>query len=117
MVEVTQGLSIARGIPLAEEQGIGPLTLGGFLREVTQRHGPAEAAVIHLDGRVERWTYDDLWARSRTRSISGPGAMTISTAKYGKRVLSSERSGSATGEATFSVSPTTSNGSSRCDSA
>ncbi|QDK32249.1 class I adenylate-forming enzyme family protein [Sphingomonas sp. IC081] len=64
MVEVTQGLSIARGIPLAEEQGIGPLTLGGFLREVTQRHGPAEAAVIHLDGRVERWTYDDLWARS-----------------------------------------------------
>ncbi len=64
MVEPSKGLSIARGIPLAEEQGIGPLTLGGFVREVTQRHGPAEAAVIHLDGRVERWTYDDLWARS-----------------------------------------------------
>ncbi|WP_292636645.1 class I adenylate-forming enzyme family protein [Novosphingobium sp.] len=64
MVEVTEGLSIARGIALEDEQGIGPLTLGGFVREVTARHGPAEAAVIHLEDRVERWTYDDLWARS-----------------------------------------------------
>lgn len=64
MVEVTEGLSIVRGIPLVEEQGIGPLTLGGFVREVTRRHGPSEAAVIHLGDRVERWTYDDLWARS-----------------------------------------------------
>ncbi len=64
MVEVTQSLSIARGIPLSEEQGIGPLTLGGFVRKVSRRYGPSEAAVIHLGDRVERWTYDDLWARS-----------------------------------------------------
>lgn len=63
-VEVVDGLSIVHGIPLSEEQGIGPLTLGGFIREVTQRYGPAEAAVIHLDDRVERWTYNDLWDRS-----------------------------------------------------
>ena len=36
-VEVVDGLSIARGIPLSEESGIGALTLGGYLREVTQR--------------------------------------------------------------------------------
>ncbi|GGB99175.1 AMP-binding protein [Novosphingobium endophyticum] len=63
-VRVVDDLSIVHGIPLSEEEGIGPLTLGGFIREVTQRHGPSEAAVIHLDGKVERWTYDDLWARS-----------------------------------------------------
>lgn len=68
-VEVVDGLSIVHGIALEDEAGIGPLTLGGFVREVTQRFGPAEAAVIHLpDGaggtRVERWTYDELWDRS-----------------------------------------------------
>ena len=45
-VEVVAGLSIARGIPLADEPGIGALTLGGFVREVAQRYGPNEAAVI-----------------------------------------------------------------------
>ena len=45
-VQVEQGLSIARGIPLAEEQGIGALTLGGYLREVVARYGPNEAAVL-----------------------------------------------------------------------
>jgi fatty-acyl-CoA synthase len=59
-----EGLSYAHGIPLSEESGIGALTLGGYLREVTSRYGPAEAAVIHLDDKVERWTYDDLWDRS-----------------------------------------------------
>lgn len=62
-VEVVDGLSIVRGIPLSEEQGVGPLTLGGFIREVTQRYGPAEAAVIHLGDKVERWTYNELWDR------------------------------------------------------
>jgi fatty-acyl-CoA synthase len=38
--------------------------LGEYLREVVQRHGPAEAAVIHQDGKAIRWTYNDLWARS-----------------------------------------------------
>lgn len=63
-VEVVDGLSIVHGIPLSEEQGVGPLTLGGFVREIADRYGPAEAAVIYLGDRVERWTYDDLWDRS-----------------------------------------------------
>lgn len=63
-VRVEGDLSIVRGIPLADEQGIGPLTLGGFVREVARRHGPNEAAVMWLGDSVERWTYDDLLARS-----------------------------------------------------
>ena len=58
------GLSIARGIPLAEEQGIGPLTLGGYVREIAQRYGPREAALIHLGGERISWSYDDLLAQS-----------------------------------------------------
>lgn len=63
-VEVVDGLSIVHGIPLSEEQGIGALTLGGYLREVTQAYGPREAAVLHLDGAVMRWTYSDLYAHA-----------------------------------------------------
>lgn len=63
-VEVADGLSIARGIPLSEEEGIGALTLGGYVQEVAARFGPREAAVIHLGGAVERWSYDDLLQRS-----------------------------------------------------
>lgn len=59
-----QPLSIIKGIPLAEEPGIGALTLGGWLREVTTRHGPKEAALMWLGEHVERWSYDDLWNRS-----------------------------------------------------
>jgi fatty-acyl-CoA synthase len=57
-------LSISRGIPLAEEQGIGALTLGGYLREVTQAYGPAEALVLREGESVTRWTYAELWQRS-----------------------------------------------------
>lgn len=63
-VEVVDGLSIVHGIPLGEEQGIGALTLGGYVREIARRFGPNEAAVIHLDGEVLSWTYDELYARS-----------------------------------------------------
>lgn len=61
---VENGLSISRGIPLSEEEGIGALTLGGYVREIAERHGPREAACIYLDGAVTRWTYSDLWDRS-----------------------------------------------------
>ena len=61
---VDPALSISRGIPLSEEQGIGPLTLGGYVREVAARYGPREAAMIYLDGEAVRWTYDDLLARA-----------------------------------------------------
>ncbi|WP_404480897.1 class I adenylate-forming enzyme family protein [Novosphingobium sp. BL-52-GroH] len=63
-VEVVDGLSIVHGIPLSEEQGIGALTLGGYVREIAQAFGPREAAVIHLEGEIVRWSYDDLYARS-----------------------------------------------------
>jgi len=63
-IEVVDGLSLARGIPLGEEEGIGALTLAGYIREVTERYAANEVAVLHLDGGVIRWTYADLWARA-----------------------------------------------------
>jgi fatty-acyl-CoA synthase len=67
-VEVTDGLSIVRGIPLSEEANIGALTLAGYIREVCERYPDNEAAVLHLDGpggdTVIRWTYADLWQRT-----------------------------------------------------
>lgn len=57
-------LSIVAGPPLAQEPGLGALTLGGWLREVTARSGPAQALVLHEGDAVTRWTYDDLWARA-----------------------------------------------------
>jgi fatty-acyl-CoA synthase len=62
--EVVEGLSISRGMPLSEEQGLGALTLGGWLREITAKWGPREAAMISINGETIRWTYDDLWERS-----------------------------------------------------
>lgn len=59
-----QELSILRGIPLQEEEGIGGLTLAAYLREVTQLYGPREAAVMRDGDDVQRWTYDDLWTDS-----------------------------------------------------
>lgn len=63
-VQVVDGLSIVHGIPLSEETGIGPLTLGRYVREIAARFGPREAAMITLDGETTRWTYDDLLAKS-----------------------------------------------------
>jgi fatty-acyl-CoA synthase len=55
-------LSIAKGIPLEGEPGLGELTLASFIRDVTQRYGTREALVQRLaDGTVERWSYDRLW--------------------------------------------------------
>jgi fatty-acyl-CoA synthase len=61
---MTQALSIAHGIPLDEETGIGALTLGGYIREVTSRFSPNEAAVLRMGDDVTRWSYADLWDRS-----------------------------------------------------
>lgn len=58
-------VSRVHGIPLAEEPGLGSLTLPGWLREVTARFGAREALVQARSGEiVERWSYDDLWDRS-----------------------------------------------------
>ncbi len=56
--------SISRGTPLAEEPGIGALTLGGYLGELAARFGTAEAAVMRDGDTAERWTYDELLQRS-----------------------------------------------------
>ena len=57
-----------RGPALDEVEGIGALTLGGFLTEVVDRYGPNEALVLDDDlvgGETVRWTYDDLGRESR----------------------------------------------------
>ena len=57
-------LSIVAGPPLSEEEGLGTLTLGGWLREVTQAHAGREALVFHGPDGVVRWSHDDLWAQA-----------------------------------------------------
>lgn len=57
-------MSIVSGIPLSEEEGIGALTLGGYLRDVTSRFASREAAVMRAGTGTERWSYADLWERS-----------------------------------------------------
>jgi acyl-CoA synthetase (AMP-forming)/AMP-acid ligase II len=57
--------SIIRGVPIAEEPGMGPLTLPAYLREVTSRYAEREALVFHHpDGSAERWSYAKLWERA-----------------------------------------------------
>ena len=57
------GLSCAFGPPLSAETGIGPLTLGEYLREITWKFGPREAAVLREGEHAGRWTYAGLWGR------------------------------------------------------
>lgn len=58
-------LSIVHGPPLAEEPGIGALTIGGYARAVTERFAEREALVIRPpDGSRVSWTYAELWERS-----------------------------------------------------
>lgn len=64
MVNVSKKLSIATGIPLEEEPGLGAMTLPAYAREVTTRFADREAMVIHTPQGVERWTYGALWQRS-----------------------------------------------------
>jgi fatty-acyl-CoA synthase len=73
--EAAQHLSIVTGPPLADEPGLGTLTLPGFLREVTQMYGEREALVWHGDSGVTRWTYAQLWERAVevARSLRGYG--------------------------------------------
>lgn len=56
--------SIVHGLPLSAEPGLGPLTIPGYLREVTARFGEREALVWRTARGVERWTYAALWERS-----------------------------------------------------
>jgi len=60
----TRALSIFHAALLSEEPGIGALSLPAYLREVTGRYAANEAVVIHRNGEVIRWSYQDLWDRS-----------------------------------------------------
>jgi acyl-CoA synthetase (AMP-forming)/AMP-acid ligase II len=61
---VSEQLSIVHGLPLAEEPGLGALTIAGFAREVTTRFGDREALVMRGPGGRVSWSYAGLWARS-----------------------------------------------------
>jgi len=71
----SSGLSIVSGPPLSDEPGLGPLTLPGFLREVTQMYSDREALVWHTTDGVTRWTYAQLWERAIevARALRGYG--------------------------------------------
>jgi acyl-CoA synthetase (AMP-forming)/AMP-acid ligase II len=58
------GLSLVRATPLAQEPGIGALTIGGYLREVAGRFGPAEAVVFNSPNARVSWSYDELLRQS-----------------------------------------------------
>ncbi|MEE2732064.1 MAG: class I adenylate-forming enzyme family protein [Pseudomonadota bacterium] len=53
--------SLVRGMPLQEEPGMGALTIPGYLQEVCERYGDAEALVLHTATGTLRWRYQDLW--------------------------------------------------------
>jgi fatty-acyl-CoA synthase len=66
-----------RGPPPETEDGIGSLTLGGFLFEVAQRYPDREALVFHAsDGGTVRWSYRDLEREARrvARALLAGGA-------------------------------------------
>lgn len=60
--------SIVAGPPLAEEPGLGELTLPGWFRSVCKNGGDAEALVYYdgglAAGRRTSWTYAELWERA-----------------------------------------------------
>jgi acyl-CoA synthetase (AMP-forming)/AMP-acid ligase II len=56
--------SIVHGTPLAEEPGLGALSIPGYLREVTTRYAGNEALVMHGPDGVIRWSYTELWNES-----------------------------------------------------
>ena len=55
--------STIKGPPLADDPIFGPLTLGGFFREVCRRNGSKEAMVFYPPGGkpVVRYTYAQMW--------------------------------------------------------
>ncbi|MVF13532.1 acyl--CoA ligase [Ketobacter sp. MCCC 1A13808] len=71
-------VSLVRGMPLAEEAGMGALTIPGYLNEVCKRYGDQEAIVIHTPQGVVRWSYNEL------RKHSVDVAKTLIAAGVGK---------------------------------
>lgn len=75
-------LSIVYGGQLSDEPLLGALTIGGYLRDVVARHGPAEALVLHTEDNRISWSYDDLLARS----LDVARALMASGAQSGSRI-------------------------------
>ncbi len=73
-------LSIVSGPPLAEEGGLGELTLSGWFRTACENGGQAEALVYYegglAEGRRIAWTYAELWDRANevARALIACGA-------------------------------------------
>lgn len=67
-VRIMHPLSVVHGPALDAEPGIGALTLGGWLREITAANADREALVFHDDGdgasAETRWTHGQLWQES-----------------------------------------------------
>jgi fatty-acyl-CoA synthase len=67
-MSIAKPISIIHGPPLAEEEGIGDLTLSGWLRAVCEQGGDAEALVFYEGGVAHgqriSWSYAALWARA-----------------------------------------------------
>lgn len=60
-----QVLSIVQGGSISEE-GLGALTLGGFMAQVAGQFGDNEAlSWKDLSGQVQRWTYNEMYAECR----------------------------------------------------
>ncbi len=60
-----EGLAVLHGPGLADEPGLGALTLPGYLREVTQTYAAREALVFYEGGKSVRWSYAELWDRAQ----------------------------------------------------
>ncbi|MDE2410695.1 MAG: acyl--CoA ligase [Sphingomonadales bacterium] len=57
--------SIVHGPALAEQPGLGAMTIGGYLRDVVARHGRSEAVVAWEGDRRIAWTYEELLGRAQ----------------------------------------------------
>jgi len=70
-----QPLSIIKGPPLSDEEGIGALTINGWLREVCEAGRDAEALVFHEGGKRISWSYAELWdqANAVARALHAAG--------------------------------------------
>lgn len=75
----TQALSVVRGPALAEEEGLGELTLSGWFKHVCTQGQDAEALVFYENGLANgqriSWTYSQLWdeAQAVARALIASG--------------------------------------------
>ena len=71
----TRPSSLVAGLPLTEEEGLGALTLSGWLAEVCGRYADAEALVFYDGDTRVSWSYARLWdeANAVARALIAAG--------------------------------------------